>query len=102
MVNFIPWHILGALFFRIPTMFYFESSLIHPDGVYWPWTIVGGMPASEYSILMCDIAAVLYIFDAMLYICGHYRTGWQMPPEDRLNVLQVWKLRVSSSSIGSS
>ena len=38
-------------------MFYSESSLIHPDGVYWPGTIVAGMLASEYSILMCDIAA---------------------------------------------
>ena len=38
-------------------MFYAESSLIHPDGVYWPGTIVAGMLASEYSILMCDIAA---------------------------------------------
>ena len=93
MFNFIPWHILGALFFLIPAMFYLGSSLFDPNGIYWPRTIVVGMPAGEYSVMMCGIAAVLYIFDAVLYICGRYSIRWQIPPEDWLIVLQAWKLK---------
>ena len=42
---------------------------------------------------MCGIAAVLDTSDAVLYICGRYSNGWQISSEERLTVLQVWKLK---------
>lgn len=91
----VPWDLFAAILFVIGSVFYLVSSLIDKNCVNppWTWLIIGSDDKAAYSVLVCKIAAVIFIFDSIVGLMGRVSYFRTTPPEDRLVVLALWKAK---------
>lgn len=92
----IHWDVWAALFFFIPAMLYLLSSFLDPNLIVLHWLNVmsfRGMSDQDFSTLVCQIAAWMFVFDATLGVIGKITYVRTEEPEDRLILYEVWRLR---------
>lgn len=87
----VPWDLVTAVFFLVPSVCYLFTSLTDQDGVCLRWLVFLRMTPFDFSYFMAKWGAILFIPDALFMLIGRYTYWLETPAEEHLLFFRCWR-----------